>query len=287
MEITQLKYFLEVAESQHMTKSAEKLHVAQPALSKSIHKLEDELGIKLFIAKGRNIVLTEYGKYLKEQLTPVIEKLDSLPHILQKMARINNETIHLSVLAASSIMTQAVIEYENSHQNINFQLLQNSENDLTDIEITTEMFYQTNDNTENVFSFPEKIFLAVPNNAKYKNKDSVSLHEVKNEGFISLMGSKQFRYICDRFCARAEIHPRIIFESDSPAAVKNMIAANLGIGFWPEFTWGEIDNDRIKLLEISDFACSREIIITCSKNRINNENVKAFFEFLKTYFKKE
>lgn len=287
MEITQLKYFLEVAESQHMTKSAEKLHVAQPALSKSIHKLEDELGIKLFIAKGRNIVLTEYGKYLKEQLIPVIEKLDSLPYILQKMARINNETIHLSVLAASSIMTQAVIEYENSHQNINFQLLQNSESDLTDIEITTEMFYQTNDNTDNIFSFPEKIFLAVPNNVKYKNIDSVSLHEVKDEGFISLMGSKQFRYICDRFCARAEIHPRIIFESDSPAAVKNMIAANLGIGFWPEFTWGEIDNDRIKLLEISDFACSREIIITCSKNRINNENIKAFFEFLKTYFKKE
>ena len=287
MELTQIKYFLEVAESQHMTQSAQKLHIAQPALSKSIHKLENELGVKLFVSKGRNIVLTDYGKYLHEQLRPIIEKIDTLPHVLQKMAKINNETIHLSVLAASTIMTQAVIEYKNNHPNINFQLVQNSENDLFDIEITTEMFYQMNDEVYNVFSFPEKIFLAVPDNEKYKNKTSISLQEVKDEGFISLMGSKQFRYICDKFCAKAQINPRIIFESDSPAAVKNMIAANLGIGFWPEFTWGDIDNTNIKLLEINNPICSREIIITCSNNRIGNENVKDFFEFLKNYFKKQ
>ena len=45
MEITQLKYFLEVAKTQHMTQSAQKLHIAQPALTQSIHRLEKELGV--------------------------------------------------------------------------------------------------------------------------------------------------------------------------------------------------------------------------------------------------
>lgn len=75
MELTQLRYFMEVAESQHMTRSAEKLHVAQPALSRTIKRLEEELSVPLFAARGRNIVLTEYGRYLKEKLAPALSSL--------------------------------------------------------------------------------------------------------------------------------------------------------------------------------------------------------------------
>lgn len=282
MEITQIEYFLEVAESQHITQSAEKLHIAQPALSQAIKRLESELGVELFEKKGRNIVLTEYGKYLRDQLNPIKTKLDNIPDTLQKMAKVNNETIHLNVLAASTIITDAIIEYKASHDEINFQLLQSEQAEMPDIEITTKMFYKiSEENANHQFSIPEKIFLAVPKD-KYKRK-SISLNEVENEQFISLMGSKQFRYICDKFCHKAEIKPNIVFESDSPAAVKNMIAANLGIGFWPEFTWGEVDNDNIKLMEISNPRCSREIVFTCNPARLQNDNVREFFHFLKEY----
>lgn len=284
MEITQIKYFLEVAESQHMTQSAQKLHIAQPALSQSIKRLENELGVELFMPKGRNIVLTKYGEYLKNQLLPVIEKLDSLPANLQKMANINNKTIHLSVLAASNMITEAIIEYEASHDDVNFQLIQNAQEDNFDIEITTKMFYQlSDDNSDFEFSCPESIYLAVPSNSDLAKSKSLKLEDVKNEEFISLLGSKQFRYICDKFCRHAGITPKIIFESDSPAAVKNMIAANLGIGFWPEFTWGKIDNDKVKLVEISEPKCSRDIVISRSKSTVDNEVVTEFFDFLKDY----
>ena len=72
MELTQLKYFYAVAENLHVTKTAEQLHIAQPALTQSIRRLENELGYPLFAAKGRNIILTEYGRYLKEQLAPLL-----------------------------------------------------------------------------------------------------------------------------------------------------------------------------------------------------------------------
>ena len=51
MELTQLKYFLEVARTQHVTKSAETLNVAQPALTQAIHRLEKELDVPLFAQK--------------------------------------------------------------------------------------------------------------------------------------------------------------------------------------------------------------------------------------------
>lgn len=282
MEINQIKYFLEVANSQHMTASAEKLHIAQPALSQSIRRFEKSLGVPLFQAKGRNIVLTEYGKYLQEQLIPIVEQLDKLPETLQTMAKLNGETIHLNVLAASTLVTGAIIDYKSQHKDLNFQLLQNIQSEAYDIEITTKSFHKGNPKKiHNQFICTEKIFIAVPNNKKYKGRTSISLKEIEKEGFISLLGSRQFRYICDNFCTQAQIQPKIIFESDSPEVVKNMIAANLGVGFWPEFTWGKIESENVRLLEITDPVCSREIVITVNKNKVDNENVEEFFEYLK------
>ena len=283
MEISQIRYFLEVAESQHMTESAARLHIAQPALSQSIRRLEVSLGVPLFAHKGRNIVLTDYGKFLQSRLTPIMKELDELPELLATMARLGGETIHLNVLAASSLLTDAIIEYKNTHKALNFQLLQNTQSDFFDIEITTKMFYNEKP-AKNRFVCSEKIYLAVPKNEKFSKKTSVSLSDVADEDFISLMGSKQFRYICDKFCRHAGINPKIIFESDNPTAVKNMIAANLGVGFWPEFTWGSLDSDDVLLLDINDPVCSRAIVITYNQNKDDTSNVEHFFEFLKDYF---
>ena len=68
MELTQIKYFLEVARTEHVTKSAKTLCIVQPALTHAIHKLEDELGVKLFKTQGRNIKLTEAGDYFYKKV---------------------------------------------------------------------------------------------------------------------------------------------------------------------------------------------------------------------------
>jgi len=285
MDLLQIKYFLEVAETQHITLSAERMHIAQPALSRAIHKFEKSIGVKLFEPKGRNIVLTEYGQYLRERLIPLMEELDKLPEMLQTMAKLHGETIHLNVLAASSIVTDGIIAYKSTHKDLNFQLLQNTESDIFDIEITSKIAdNRVHEEKPNQFICNEKIFLAVPQSKRFEGRESITLKEAENEGFISLIGSKQFRNVCDRFCRNADISPRIIFESDNPASVKNMIAANIGVGFWPEFSWGNIENDQVKLLEITDPKCSRNLIITYNQNKEDSKNTIEFFEFLKKYF---
>lgn len=66
MDTMSLQHFRIVAELEHMTKAAEVLNISQPALSNSIKRLEEELGIQLFNRKGKKIILNEYGKiYLK------------------------------------------------------------------------------------------------------------------------------------------------------------------------------------------------------------------------------
>lgn len=281
MELQQLKYFLEVANSQHVSQSAKKLHIAQPALSQSIHRLEKELGVSLFEPKGRNIVLTEYGKHFKNKIEPMLNTLDTLPNELQEMYNENYSIININVLAASTIITRAIIEYQKHNPSARFQLMQNDE-ESCDIKITTDINHKLGEKNEYVLK--EKIFLAVPNNDKYKDKTDIALSDVEKESFITLSGSKEFRYICDRYCHQAGIMPKYIFESDSPAAVKNTIGANIGIGFWPEVSWGELKENKVKLLNIKNPKCSRNIIVTC--NSMENKNVNEFYNYLIYFLKK-
>lgn len=285
MELSQLRFFLEVAKSQHITKSAEKLHIAQPSLTQSIHKLEQTLGIPLFVKKGRNVVLTEYGVFLADRIAPILEELDRIPFELKKLAKRNNETLHVNVLAASTLVTEAIIAYRQTHPDVHFQLRQSEKTEHCDLEVTTKLFYGRDESPDEKRCLvqTEKIFLAVPNNEKYREKTSIRLSEVMDEGFLCLSGSRQFRLICDKICRHVGFRPNIIFESDSPAAVINMIASNMGVGFYPEFSWGTVERRHIRLLEIEDAPFGRDIIVSAAQNHANDALLLDFFTFLKDF----
>ena len=155
MEIMQIRYFLEAAKTKHMTNSAKNLHITQPALTQAIRRLEKDLGVPLFTARGRNVILTEYGKYLQRKLEPLMEQLDAIPEQLKMMIALEGETIHMNVLAASGLVMEAIIEYKKDHEEIHFQLQQNSESELYDIGVTTKLFYLGQDE-ENRFACGEE-----------------------------------------------------------------------------------------------------------------------------------
>lgn len=285
MELTQIKYFKTTAELQHITKAAEILHIAQPALTKSIHKLEHELGVPLFAPKGRNIALTEYGKYLYERIIEPLNVFETLPSEIKMLADQNRSTVRLNVLAASTFVTQCIIEYQRKNPNVSFSVVQNEKTDLWDVSIGN---YNKNDEKTHGSSITvtERIMLAVPENSKWTDKKGVILSELGSEGFISLAGTRRFRMLCDDFCRKAGFVPNVIFESDNYAAVQNFIASGNGIGFWPEHTWGTTVNG-VKLLPVISPECSREIIIAKNSDRLYDEQsaVNDFYEFLTTRFK--
>ena len=76
MDILQLKYFISVAETGHLTKAAKSLFIAQPALSRSIARLEAEIGVPLFERKGRGIQLSEYGKLFLVHARRVVSEIN-------------------------------------------------------------------------------------------------------------------------------------------------------------------------------------------------------------------
>ncbi len=282
MELTQLKYFCEVAESQHVTRSAKKLHIAQPALSQTIHRLEKELGVKLFETKGRGIVLTECGRYLEQRVRPLLDAIETLPGDLRRVAHVEQTTIRVNVMAASAMITSAVIEYQRQ-RNVRFQLVQNHEMELCDINLYTKLFYQQQD-PDSEYVFTEPVLLAVPEGGRFRGRDSISLAEVRDEDFVCLAGTKEFRSICDKFCAKEGFIPRVVFESDSPATVQNLVASGCGVGFWPKYSWGTFRHTHAaRLLKIRDPHCTRDLVLSCNYSKADHTEAERFFRFLSAY----
>ncbi len=285
IEILQLKYFCELAQTQHVTRTAEHLHIAQPALTQTIHRLEKELGVKLFRSSGRNIVLTEEGRYLQQKVVPIMKAIGEIPDEIREVSFARKKILKINVLAASTVVTKAIIEYQKMHSGVNFRIVQNSEAEGADITIfTRESFQKPASSKDSYYVFTERIFLAVPKPSAYSELESVDLREMAGREFIALAGSRSLRMICDRFCLHAGFRPEVIFESDSPEAVKNLIGASMGVGFWPHYTWGEPDTNHMALIPIAEPVCQREIIIQFHEQRTESEEAQAFFEFLKDYF---
>ena len=103
MELQQLRYFDEVARTQHVTNSAKKLNVAQPALTQSIRRLERELGVTLFERVGRNVRLTACGEALQKRIAPLLAALDELPEELAVVAGQQRAAVHLAIESASGL----------------------------------------------------------------------------------------------------------------------------------------------------------------------------------------
>ena len=124
MEFTQLRYFVEVAKTEHMTRSADHLHVAQPALTRSIHRLEKELGVPLFEHVGRNIKLTSYGEHLKERALPLVAELDDIERDMQRFSEAHERTIQLNIGSGSNMILDVVIDYRHEHSGSEFHITQ-------------------------------------------------------------------------------------------------------------------------------------------------------------------
>ena len=280
MDLNKLYYFLVVARHQHVTRAAEELHIAQPALTKAMKLLEKDIGVPLFYKEKRSIHLTPYGKYLKSQLEGVFSVLDKIPDELEAMRTRVQNTVHLNVLAASTIVTDAIVQYKRHNADAVFQVIQNAEAAACDISITTNLGEFIKDPAfERRCIIEEKIYLAVPKASDYAGERSIDLRAVKDEGFVNLAGSRLFRTICDHFCMSEGFRPKNIFESDSPIAVKNLISAGVGIGFWPAFSWGKISPD-MHLLPIRTPECRRELIIGLHSHGTVSPAAAHFYEYL-------
>ena len=109
MELRILRYFLMVAKEQSFTRAAEQLHITQPTLSRQLAALEEELGIELFIRKGKNIMLTDEGMLLKRRALEILNLEERTLEELKRTEEVIEGTVTVGCGEFAAVETLAKI----------------------------------------------------------------------------------------------------------------------------------------------------------------------------------
>ena len=278
MEIQQLRYFTVAARYQHITKAAEEIHIAQPALTQIIKRLESEVGAPLFERNGRNIILTPEGKILQEEALQILKTIDELPIVLQQKKTERDKTLKIKVSAATIWFMPAIIAYKKTHPDVNLGFIRNDDMRDCDFLITTST--DTGGQAEESFIVDEEILLAVSKDRAKNMPDKVKLSDLKGDVFLITDKSKPFFRICEEYCLKSGFAPNVIFECDSQTVIFDLVSADLGVAFCPTFSWGKIDQNKIALLPFEE-KCFRKIVLIALKQTTPLQ--KDFFAYLKNF----
>lgn len=124
MELRVLRYFVEAAKEENMTRAALKLHVTQPTLSKQIKELEEELGQKLFIRGNYNIHLTPEGEILYKRALDILDMVDLTASEFASMKAFNGGDVYLGCAESDGItlLAKAAKQLQTQYPNLHFHL---------------------------------------------------------------------------------------------------------------------------------------------------------------------
>ena len=286
MELLQMYYFMEVAKTGHMTKAAKNLHISQPAISKTIHEIETELGVPLFDRVGRMIVLNDYGKIMLKHTEEVFNSITTARNEISAASTINDKTVTIAARVASSHIGEIIRQFKQLHPDVSIKVVQmDLKNGFTEDIGLCSSSIRINKKTSHTL-FKEDIALAVPVSHPFAKLDTINLIDVKGEPIIGL-DSSQLNQTMKNACNKAGFNLAYAIESDDPSTVRKFIKMGLGLAFVPVITWHKISQlSDIRLIKIDNPACYRYVNLKWNPDTIKKPAVSAFRDFIEEYWAK-
>lgn len=283
MELLQMYYFMEVAKTGHMTKAAKNLHISQPAISKTIHEIETELGVPLFDRVGRMIVLNDYGKIMLKHTEEVFNSITAARNEISAASTINDKTVTIAARVASSHIGEIIRQFKQLHPDVSIKVVQmDLKNGFTEDIGLCSSSIRINKKTSHTL-FKEDIVLAVPVSHPFAKLDTINLIDVKDEPIIGL-DSSQLNQTMKNACNKAGFNLTYAIESDDPSTARKFIKMGLGLAFVPVITWHKISQlSDIRLIKIDNPACYRYVNLKWNPDTIKKPAVSAFRDFIEEY----
>lgn len=283
MEMLLLKYFKKVADCQSMTRAAGELRVAQPAISKMIKKLEDELGYKVFDRQGRNVVLNDVGRILLKYANRVFDSLDGARDEIGDFTQRNRKVVRVQVLAGSRLFADIASRFSRLYPDCQLQISQAArpEEDF-DLRLFASSRPPRSENCRMILK--EQIVLVVPRGHALSGRERVSLAELRDEEFLALEKGIGLRSMTDEYCLEEGFVPKVICDVDNPSFLREILAAGMGVAFMPAVSWGRIDTERTWLLAVEGGRMVRYVNVAWRRGRYLPVMAQAFLDFVVDYY---
>ena len=247
MNYNYLRYFSVLAQTEHYTLAAARLGISQPSLSSAIHNLEDELGgVKLFEKTGRNIRLTEEGRYYREQVDAALHQLNTATQTLHESKVSAPVVIRLGIVsgAIDTLVAQEIADCTKENSRIRFQLTESSADELMDMvrREKLDMALVDTTNRDRTLHFrklcQQNFYVALPANHPFARRESIMYQDMQNTPQIAF--HYDFNNSFEQWASGAE--DTTICAVNTAQTALSLVAAGFGFCFLPESCVQEREN---------------------------------------------
>jgi DNA-binding transcriptional LysR family regulator len=240
MELYQLQYFLEVAQVRNFTRAAERLHIAQPALSEQIRRLEEELGVKLLDRGRRESGLTAAGKVLAERAAGLLEQVESTRRAVQDIVGLRAGRLVVGAIPSVSacLLPPVVAAFRERYPQVELLLVEGTselvaewvENGRADVGVV--QLPVAGERLVSTDLLEERFVLLVGPGHRLNGRVSMSVRDLSDEQFVFYKGRARASAL--EACREAGFVPKVACETGELATVCSLVAAGLGIAILPE-----------------------------------------------------
>jgi DNA-binding transcriptional LysR family regulator len=274
VELTQLRYFVTIAETLSFTEAAGLVHVSQPALSYQMRRLEEELGTRLFDRKSRKIALTPDGELLLPLAQAVLARADEAVRLLRDHSGVEAGEVHMggNPSVVTYLVPALIASFHQVFPRVRIEVVEGGDLDLQhrvysgalDFAIVTAPGApQTLDVTP---LGKEDLLVAVPPAHRLAGRTSIELSELAFEDFVLPVTAYNLTQQLIDACRRAGFEPRAAYRASSLESVKNFVREGLGVSVLPNIALNGPGREGLAVIQVQG-GLTRELNLIRGKDR--------------------
>ena len=244
MEMSQIRYVLAAAKHLNFTKAAADCNVTQPALTKGVKALEDDLGAAVFHREGRRISISDFGRSMIPHLQQIADEADATKMLAQNFKLLNKVPVRLGVMSTVGHLrlSRFLAHFDRKHQGLDLSVTESSPADLRD-QLTSgaiDVAYMTwsekleeNFRTHRLYS--ERYVVVFPPEHRLGGMNAVPLQELSGERYVDRLAC-EMREMVMKVCETEGVELYARFRSEREDWVQAMVLAGIGFAFMPEYS---------------------------------------------------
>lgn len=292
MELRHLRYFLAVAHSENVRAASEQLHVTQPAISRQLHDLEEELGVKLFDRLPRGLRLSASGHAFMKDVTSLMESLESACERVRRVSRGEIGALKVGFVEVAGwegVIPRAIRQYRETVPDVHLEPMPlGTPEQLGKILDGTldggfvYLFGNQPDDIEAIHLQNHGVALAQPRGSEVLTKARVKLNELRDQKFVFFQRGVYPAYFDNLLlaCSAGGLVPHVVQHVQNEAAVLSLVTSGIGLA---------IVNDRnrfrapaqIEFKKISDLKISLPLTFAFRKD-LKNPALRPLIDILKS-----
>ncbi len=276
MDLRQLRYLVALAEERHFTRAAAREHIAQPALSQQIRRLEQELGLPLVERTTRHVAMTDAGDLLVARARRILTEVDGAMAEMQRLAGV--QTGHVMVGTMHTMgpvdVSLALAIFHQRHPGVELTVREQSSEELAEMLRIDELDLAFLSVTERIESHglglrqlvSEELVVILPPAHGLASRRRLRMADLRQEQFISYREGARLRELLMAAGHSAGFEPQVMLESNESQRIRRLVARGLGVAVLPRSD-AEGPGADVAVARLSAPKLSRDISLAWREDR--------------------